>query len=253
MSRSKSDEKLLLQADHSSEAISKRLGEASPRYLRDFIYGAIDGIVTTFAVIAGAAGAGLGDRVVIILGVANLLADGFSMSVSNYLGIRAEGQQRDRARGEEERQVAVFPEGEREEVRQIFAAKGLEGEALELVVSAVTADGNRWVDTMLVEEHGYSPVDGSPIRAAATTFAAFVLLGSLPLLVFVLQAITGHQTEYSFALSAALAGIGFFAVGTLKARFVDQAWWGAGLETLALGGAAAGLAYIVGVLLQNVG
>lgn len=241
----------LLRGQHTADAISRRLSGSSTRYLRDFIYGAIDGIVTTFAVVAGAAGAGLESRVVIILGVANLVADGFSMSISNYSGARAERQQRDRSRREEEEHIAMMPEGEREEIRQIFAAKGLSGDALEAVVEAITSDRERWLDTMLTEELGYARDGGSPLRAAAMTFVAFVTLGSLPLLVFVFQSLSGVDVPLPFTWSAVLAGVAFFAVGTLKARFVDQSWWRAGIETLTIGGAAALLAYLVGVLLQG--
>jgi VIT1/CCC1 family predicted Fe2+/Mn2+ transporter len=240
-----------LRRQHTADAIRERLDGPSNRYLRDFIYGAIDGIVTTFAVVAGAAGAGLSSRVVIILGVANLIADGFSMSVSNYSGARAERQQRDRARREEEEQIALLPEGEREEVRQIYAAKGLDGDTLEAVVEAITADRERWLETMLTEELGYARRSGSPLRAAAMTFVAFVALGSLPLAIFVFQSLSGIDVPLPFAWSAVLAGVAFFAVGTLKARFVDQVWWRAGTETLLIGGAAALLAFVVGVLLRG--
>lgn len=241
-----------LRSQHTSDAISARLRGPQTRYLRDFIYGAVDGIVTTFAVVAGAAGAGLESRVVIILGVANLIADGFSMSVSNYSGTRAERQQRERARREEAEHIALMPEGEREEIRQIYAAKGLSGDTLEAVVQAITADRERWLETMLTEELGYPPNGGSPLRAAVMTFVAFVAFGALPLVVFVFQSVSGVDVELPYTWSAILTGIAFFAVGTLKARFVDQAWWRAGLETLTIGGAAALLAYLVGVLLQNV-
>ena len=230
----------------------RRLAVTSHSYLRDFVYGAIDGIVTTFAVVAGVAGAGLDDRVVIILGAANLVADGFSMAMSNLLGSRAEAQQRARARLEEERHIELVPEGEREEISQIYAAKGLEGETLEAVVEAITADRELWLNTMITEELGYAPSERSPVRAAATTFAAFVALGALPLLVFALQAASDADISAPFVWSAILAGIAFFAVGTFKSRFVDQAWWKAGFETLALGGAAAVLAYAIGIALQNV-
>ena len=241
-----------LREEHTAGAVRARLEAPNHSYLRDFIYGAIDGIVTTFAVVAGVAGAGLEDRVVIILGAANLIADGFSMSISNLLGSRAEAQQRERALGEEERQIRQYPQGEREEVRQIYAAKGLEGETLEAVVEALTSDRDVWVRTMLTEELGYAPVERSPARAAAMTFVAFVAFGSVPLLIFVIQAAAGIDVGLPFVWSAVLTGVAFFAVGTLKARFVDQVWWKAGSETLALGGAAALLAYLVGIALQNV-
>ena len=241
-----------LRSDHTESAVRRRLAVSTHSYLRDFVYGAIDGIVTTFAVVAGVAGAGLEDRVVIILGAANLFADGFSMAMSNLLGSRAEAQQRARARHEEETHIRLIPEGEREEIRQIYAAKGLDGEALEAVVEAITADRELWRNTMITEERGFAPSERSPVRAAATTFAAFVALGSLPLLVFAAQAALDVDVEAPFAWSAVLAGAAFFAVGTFKARFVDQAWWKAGLETLALGGIAAALAYVVGIALQNV-
>ena len=241
-----------LREEHTSGAIDARLDDQSQSYLRDFVYGAIDGIVTTFAVVAGVAGAGLADRVVVILGAANLLADGFSMAVSNLLGSRAEAQQRERARLEEERHIRLLPEGEREEIRRIYAAKGLEGETLEAVVEAITADRELWLNTMITEELGFSPEERSPLRAAAMTFAAFVALGSLPLLIFVAQSALNLEVNAPFAWSAVLAGVAFFAVGTVKARFVEQAWWKAGLETLALGGAAAALAYAVGIVLRDI-
>jgi vacuolar iron transporter family protein len=242
----------VLRATHTEEAVRTRLATPAHSYLRDFIYGAIDGIVTTFAVVAGAGGAGLDESVVIILGTANLFADGFSMSVGNYLGSRAEEQQRQRARRAEERHIELLPEGEREEIRQIFAAKGLEGELLESVVEVITADRRRWVETMMTDELGYSPWRASPLRAAATTFVAFVALGALPLLAFVLGAVGGIEVELPFLWSAVLTAAAFFLVGTLKSRFVDQHWARAGAETLALGGFAAVLAYAIGVALQNV-
>ena len=99
----------------------------------------VDGAVTTFAVVSGVAGAQLSSRVIIILGLANLLADGFSMAASNYSGTKTEIDDRRRLTEVERRHIALYPEGEREEIRQILAAKGLSGPSLEDAVAAVTA------------------------------------------------------------------------------------------------------------------
>jgi len=244
---------LSLSAEHEPEAVRRRLGAPRrPSYLRDFIYGAIDGAVTTFAVVAGVEGAGLSASVVLILGGANLIADGFSMAVSNFLGLRAERQQLERARQDEERQIRLVPEGEREEIRQIFAAKGFEGADLERIVEVITADRELWVSTMLSEELGLGGAAPSPVRAGATTFGAFLAIGSFPLAAFAVDAIAAGGVDHVFAWSAAMTAVAFFTVGSLKARFVEQSWWRAGLETLAIGGAAAGLAYAAGAFLAAV-
>jgi VIT1/CCC1 family predicted Fe2+/Mn2+ transporter len=240
-----------LKASHTPAAIRRRLSEGPAQsYLRDFIYGAIDGAVTTFAVVAGVAGAQLSGYIVIILGVANLIGDGFSMAASNYLGVRADRQLRQRLRSEEEAHIAVYPAGEREEIRQIFARKGFSDADLDRVVDVITADRERWVETMLAEEHGVALSGPIPWRSALTTFLAFVLVGALPLAPFLSGAV-GFPWEYAYEASAVLTGFAFFLVGAAKSRFVNESWWGSGLETLALGGGAAGLAYAVGLILRD--
>ena len=238
--------------DHTAAGIRARLSSPPrPSYLRDFVYGAIDGAVTTFAIVAGVVGAGLSDSVIVILGFANLFADGFSMAASNYLGTRSEQQRRDHARREEERHIALVPKGEQEEIRQIFAAKGFKGGDLDRVVEVITSDRAVWVDTMMTEELGYGADNYEPLRSAGATLLAFVTVGFLPLAVFVADAVTPGEIAAPFAWSAAMTAIAFFAVGGLKARFVDQPAWRSGVETTAIGGAAAGVAFVVGVALQG--
>jgi VIT1/CCC1 family predicted Fe2+/Mn2+ transporter len=242
-----------LAADHTPGAVSRRLGQRpSPSYLHDFIYGAVDGAVTTFAVVAGVAGANLDETVVIILGGANLIADGFSMAASNFLGSRAERQRRERARREEDLHIHLVPEGEREEIRQIYAAKGFEGEDLERVVDVITSDRELWAETMMSEELGFGSTEPNEYRAALSTLAAFITVGFLPLLVYVYDVAAPGDVADPFLWSAVLTGIAFLVVGAMKARFVDQAWWRSALETLAVGGLAAVLAYAAGAFLQSV-
>ncbi len=242
-----------LRESHTPAAIQERLeGGPGQSYLKDFIYGAIDGAVTTFAVVSGVAGAGLSSQIIIILGIANLVADGFSMAVSNYLGTKAEIEQREKTRTEERHHVQTFPEGEREEVRQIFAQKGFEGEELERIVAVITADDKRWIDTMLQEEHGFSLENPNALRAASATFIAFILIGAIPLVTFVGEWMFPGSITNPFFWSILMTGIAFFIVGAVKSRVVAQRWYAGGMETLLVGGLAAVLAYLIGAALKGI-
>ncbi len=235
-----------IEHGHSSAEIAARLADG-PRanYLRDWVYGGIDGAVTTFAIVAGVVGADLSARVVLILGAANLLADGFSMAAGNFSATKVEHDDHERLRQMEERHIRLAPEGEREEIRQLFQAKGFEGADLERAVEVITSSTTRWVDMMMAEEHGVPPVTRSPMMAGLATFAAFLVCGLVPLLPFV--AGTGADVTLSVAMTAVV----FFAIGSLKSRWSTASWWLSGAETLLIGLAAAGVAYVVGVLLKT--
>ena len=235
-----------MEHDHSPEASQVRLA-AAPRhtYLRDWVYSGIDGAVTTFAVVAGVMGAGLSPGIVLVLGVANLVADGFSMAASNYLGTCTERDELRYWEAGEHRHIDTTPEGEREEVRQIFRQKGLTGDDLERVVATITADRARWVRTMLAEEYGLPPQVRSPWRAALSTFSAFMLCGVAPLLPF------GVGVPDAFGWAIALTAGVFFAVGAARSRWSLTPWWRTGLSTLGVGMAAAALAFSAGVLLKG--
>ncbi len=236
-----------LEHEHSPEAVRRRLEQgAKHNYLRDFVYGGIDGAVTTFAVVAGTMGASLSARVVLILGAANLIADGFSMAASNFLGTRAELDNYRRLERIEERHIEIAPEGEREEVRQIYAGKGFSGSELEHVVRLITSDRRRWIATMMAEEYGLPTGIRSAWIAGAATFAAFFVCGLIPLLPFILGA------SESFLFSAALTGAIFFLIGSVKSRWSTASWLSSGLTTFLIGGAAAALAYLAGVILKSV-
>lgn len=233
-----------LDEEHQAEAIRHRLSQGSKHsYLSDAVLGGIDGCVTTFAVVAGAVGGGLSGVVIIVLGFANLLADGFSMAASNYLGAKSEREQVGKARRTEERHIAQVPQGEREEVRQIFARKGFEGDVLEKIVDVITSDRKLWVETMLTEELGLQLVGRSPIRAGLSTFVAFLVVGLVPLLPFL---IPGLDAAQRFLFSILATGLAFLGVGMAKGRVLARPVFKSGIVTLLVGGLAAALAYGMG-------
>lgn len=228
-----------LHEQHTPEAIAARLAAATDHsYVGDAILGAIDGTVTTFAIVAGATGAELSPDIALVLGLANVLADGFSMAVSNYLRAKADRQVVDHARRVEESHIEKIPDGEREEIRQIFLRKGFEGKVLDAAVDVITQDRRRWVDTMLMEELGLRLDPPRPLRAASVTFVAFLVAGLVPLVPLF--------ARHRFSVSAIATAATFFVIGAVKGRLLRTGPVRGGLETLLIGGGAALLAYAVG-------
>lgn len=237
--------------DHSAEAIRQRLeGTAEASYLRDWIYGGIDGAITTFAIVCGVVGANFSTSVILVLGAANIVADGFSMAASNYTGSKAENDEFDRIRSHEEMQVERDPAGEIQEIREIYRAKGFDGDDLDRAVDIITADKKLWVDTMLTEEYGLPMTDRSPMKAALGTFVAFMLCGLVPLLPFLLSEGTITRFEATW-LSVALTGATFFGIGSVKSRWSLVVWWRSGMETMIIGLAAALIAFGIGFGLKS--
>ena len=238
-----------LAREHHPEHIRLRLQQApKSQNVSDAVLGGIDGCVTTFAVVSGVVGAGLPSSVAVILGFANLVADGFSMAVSNYESHKSKQEFIESVRRSEERHIDVVPEGEREEIRQIFHGKGFKGEVLETIVSTISEDRSLWIDTMLTEEHGIHKISPSPWASAGATFGAFILIGAMPLLPFLVSTL---QIQQKFVISACVAGIMFFLIGMLKSFAFDKPVILSGFRTLLTGGTAAGLAFYTGYLLRE--
>lgn len=221
------------------------------RYLPDFVYGGIDGSVTTFAVVSGVTGASLSPQIVLILGLANLFADGFSMAVSNYLSARAKKEYVEKIRKLEEASIDDRPHEEISEVREIYSSKGFSGKQLEDAVATVTSDKEIWVDTMMKYEYGIIEEEGSPTVNALVTFVSFNIIGFIPLLAYVLSYLQLLPSRFNFTLSVLLTSVAFIIIGSVKARIVDKPWYSSGLKTLLVGGAAALIAYAVGYLLRG--
>src|SRR3989338_6625916 len=170
------------------------------RYIKDIVYGANDGIITTFAVVSGVAGAALSIKTVLILGFANLIADGISMGASNYLGSKSEEHYYKREKEMELWEVDNLPEDEMEEIRRIYAKKGFAGEDLDRAVAIITSDKNRWVDVMMKEELGLiAEPGGQAIKSVLFSFFSF----AVAVLIFLLSYLFVGQLDgiSPFALS----------------------------------------------------
>lgn len=230
-----------MEHGHTLSEIRERLGRKHrANYLGDFVYGAIDGTITTFALVAGIKGADLQTTIILALGFANIFADGFSMAASNYSGTKADLDYIKRLREIESRHIKNVPDGERAEVREILLRKGIPESKMEKVVDAITFNRETWINFMLVEEYGVSFNDKSPLHAGLMTLMAFLTCGVVPLIPFII----GYND--AFLYSCVATSITFFGIGAMKSRWSLIPWWKSGVETLLIGSLAALIAYGVG-------
>ncbi|MGB5930465.1 MAG: VIT1/CCC1 transporter family protein, partial [Cyclobacteriaceae bacterium] len=170
-------------------------------YISEFVYGGIDGAITTFAVVAGAAGANADLKWVLIFGFANLIADGFSMSVGNFLSVKAEHEDYDKHKRIEYWEIEHLREKEIEEIREIYEAKGFKGDLLDQVVEDITSNDDVWVDTMMKEELEMVKDDKSPYQTATATFLSFIAIGLIPLLSYLAAVLTDMDRSHLFLYS----------------------------------------------------
>ncbi|MEN6364401.1 MAG: VIT1/CCC1 transporter family protein [Rectinema sp.] len=222
------------------------------KYLKSVVYGGLDGTITTFAAVAGVAGASLSPGIVLIMGFANLVADGLSMSIGDFLSSKSEAEYQAAERGREEWEVDTYPEGEKRELREIYEARGMEAEDAKAIVDIIAKDRKSWVDTMMVEELGILPDDGSPLKSAIATFVSFATFGFLPILAYVLALFIPALAGFRFPLACILTAATLFGLGAAKTRITGRNWFVSGLETLLVGGIAALAAYGMGALLGGI-
>jgi VIT1/CCC1 family predicted Fe2+/Mn2+ transporter len=214
--------RLKLPQDATIDEIEQKLhSRTSGRYLPDMVYGSLDGIITTFASVAGAAGAGLSPGVTLIFGFANLFADGFSMGVGDFLSKRSELLYYQRQKQTEKKELRDFPEIEHEELIQIYKKKGLKGKELEHIVKVIEQDEHLVVDEIMEYYLGLNPPETYPLTSALVTWTSFTALGFLPL-------------------------------GVVRTRLTAGKWWMSGLEIAAGGIGASLIAYVVGLAIGAV-
>lgn len=224
-------------------------------YMREIVYGGLDGIVTTFAVVAGFAGAGqpelatkLGALPVLLFGLANLFADGVSMSLGNFLSLRSE---KDVYRGEKDKErneIKTHKDNEMEETVAILLKKGYGQKDAEDMARLYAKNEDYWTDFMMNQELELpNPERQSALTTSLATFAAFVVFGLIPLLpyIFAPQASSSFGTSVAFTLAALLI------LGSLRWQVVKEKLVRSVGETLLLGSVAAAVAYFVGTFFRG--
>jgi len=236
-----------------ARAAEERHGGESSQYLGEMVYGGLDGIITTFAVVSGVAGADLGAQIVIILGMANLLADGFSMATGAFLSTKSEQEYYQQEWKREAWEVEHFPEGERAELYELYRQNGYDEQDAHQLVEIQSREPERWVKAMMVDELGMLADERKPLYSGGATLVSFILAGALPLLIYLIGLFTPIPDQVAFPISLALSGVALFGLGAAKVLVTRRNAFRSGLEMLLVGALAAGVAYAVGALLSGLG
>lgn len=211
-------------------------------FVKSMVYGGLDGIITTFAVVAGVVGGALDLRVIIILGFSNLLADGFSMATGDYLSSKSEKEY-----DEHQQQIKLQNALEKDQQIEHFKKAGLSQEdaaAISTIVHKYDASVQEKLFDGETEE-----VEGNPLKNGMITFSSFFVFGLIPLLAYVFATFIPGIVEYSFILASVLTGLTLFVLGALKSRVTHSNWLKSGVEMLVVGGFAASFAYVIGFVL----
>lgn len=246
--------KRLEELHHNGHARETLHGTIQGEWLRAAVYGANDGIVTTFAVVAGAVGAGLDNRVIMILGVANMVADGLSMALGDFLGTISENRYRRRQLEMEKYEYEQVPKLEQAEIRQMYADLGYNETDADNLVKILAKNPRHMIELGFRQEMGELPQQGGLWKTGLVTFVAFVIAGTLPLIPYIGSYAFGISMAPDFRLqvSVGATALALFLVGSLRTLLTNESWLKNGLQVLAIGSIAASAAYILGVLIERV-
>ncbi len=245
------DEEMSIKAHQVKEPHETKKGQ----YIKSIVYGGLDGIITTFAIVAGITGAKMNPSTVLILGIANLLADAISMGVGDYLSTKSEIEYQKKERSREKWEVENYPEGEKLEIVQLFHDKGMSKEDARKIAAILENNKKAWIDTMMIQELGFPDDKESALKNGGITFLSFIIFGIIPLFSYILALLVptiGRESTTLFVLAIFLTAVTLFILGALKTRITKRNIFLSGLESLVVGGLAAGAAYILGDLLSGI-
>ena len=210
-------------------------------WLRAAVFGAMDGLVTNTALVAGVGGAGAAPHAVVLSGVAGLAAGAISMALGEYTSVSTQNEQLDLEVAKERRELAVNPVGEQAELAQLWQDRGLEPDLANAVAEQLSRDPEQALRVHALNELGLDPDDKpSPMTAAVSSFLCFAVGALIPLLPHLFGA-------PQLWLALRFGGVGLVVAGALSARFTPRPWWSAGLRQLLFGAVAAGATYLIGL------
>ncbi len=227
-------------------------------YLKEVVYGGTDGIITTFAVVAGFSGAAIsGDvattltfTVVLLFGLANLLADGVSMGLSNFLSVRTQKDQYLVTRGVVKRMIRSDTDREFKETVELLKDKGFAEQEAVSLAEIYKNNEDYWIDFLVTHKKDMSDPRGeNATLTGLTTFTAFLVFGSVPLLPFIL--LDSGDAKLSFMLSIAGTFSALFLLGYLKWYILGGRFLRSVFEVVLIGGAAAVVAFWVGTFFSD--
>ncbi|RZU74027.1 VIT1/CCC1 family predicted Fe2+/Mn2+ transporter [Micromonospora kangleipakensis] len=217
--------------------------DVSGGWLRPAVFGAMDGLVTNIALIAGVGGGGVSPRSVVLTGAAGLVAGAISMGLGEYTSVRSANEQVAAEVAKERRELERHPEAEARELAEAWVARGLPRDLAVQVADAVRRNPEEALRVHVREELGVDPDEQpSPWAAATSSFLCFSVGALVPLLTYLL----GFTSLW---LALGVGGVGLFVAGAVVARFTNRPWWTSGLRQFLLGAAAAGATYLVGAFI----
>jgi len=224
-------------------------------YIQSVVFGGLDGIITTFAVVAAAAGSKLSQGTIFIIGFANLIADAIGMGIGDFLSSKAENDHAHSERKREKWEIDNVPEIEQKEMIDIYMAKGLPEEDAKRVVALLFESKEAFLDIMMIEELGMMPSEAtsSPWKSALITFTSFIILGGLPMLPYLASGKYNERasTNAVFWSSVALFVVCLYILGAIKGKITGKRWWLTGLTMLINGGITTTIAYLIGFSLGH--
>mmetsp|Transcript_37922 Transcript_37922/g.77391 ORF Transcript_37922/g.77391 Transcript_37922/m.77391 type:complete len:296 (-) Transcript_37922:396-1283(-) len=242
---------------HDNRKISEEPHKTGGGFLKPIIFGGLDGILTSFAIVAGAAGGNLSTPVILILGFSNIFADALSMGVGEFLSSKAENEWILSERERENWEMENYPEGEIQEMIEIYEDRGMSREDAEKVITTMAKYKDFFVDVMMAEELQLQvPEDDyktENLKEGIVMFCSFATFGAFPLLGYaIIPATFPHLDEdVLFTCACVITGIVLFCMGCVKSAFSSRNWFLCGLETLLLGGACATVAFTIGQLVDG--